>query len=73
MSQGQCRACGAATGRDDETCPVCGELTALGERRDAEHRREFQAKGTVSVGMMCGIALMCALLVLLAVALGSAL
>ncbi len=73
MSQETCRACGAALGRGDETCPVCGELTPLGRHRDAEHRHEFEAKGTVSVGMMCGVALVCALMVLLVVALGGGL
>ncbi len=69
MAQGNCSNCGAAIGVDDETCPACGELTPLGWRRDAEHRREFESKGTVSVGMMCAVAFVCALVVLVVVAL----
>lgn len=54
MSQTTCFACGAEVSPKDETCPACGELTDLGWRRDDQHRREFESKGSISGKMVWG-------------------
>ncbi len=46
MNSPECIECGGPISPRDETCPQCGALTELGIRRENEHRRSWQYKGS---------------------------